>query len=378
MSKRILKECRDKVSSIEIVYQCEFETQMRTPGNPIYNFFNSSTNSLSAKTKSPPPMAPRSGLRGGCVEVFDLVGKADDEFDIHYWDINRFVISTFFSTMINEKHSLISSLYPFICMQHKFVVGAGIRLKGPKMTSRLNLHPEKGMFVYHDPSDDVVKEIDGIVQVVIGVPRDNHDVNQLPFLPIRIDKGKDKNKSFRGTCKRCLMEKRKTLCKHDMLKRRWRDTYTVKEVGYAVCQLGYTLYSIDEALIYTNLQPIFESFMRLMASKKIKYGKVPASYQKDLPRYCQEVNQLMSFTRPGEILTPDLLVENIYQCSFIKSIMNICIGKLSQSPIQKTVEFVQGEERRTQIFTDDSLEVSSCFAVTDSCDQITYQKKTAT
>ena len=55
--------------------------------------------------------------------------------------------------------------------------------------------------------------------------------------------------------------------------------------------------------------------------------------------------------------------------------MNICIGKLSQSPIQKTVAFVQGEEWRTQIFTDDSLEVSSCFAVTDSCDQITYQKK---
>ena len=127
------------------------------------------------------------------MEVFNLVGKADNEFDIHYWDINRFVISTFFSTMINEKHSLISSLYPFICMQHKFVVGAGIRLKGPKMTSRLNLHPEKGMFVYHDPSDDVVKEIDGIVQVVIGVPRDNHEVNQLPFLPIRIDKRKDKN-----------------------------------------------------------------------------------------------------------------------------------------------------------------------------------------
>ena len=132
------------------------------------------------------------------------------------------------------------------------------------------------------------------------------------------------------------MEKKKTLCKHTMIQRRWQATYTVKEVAYAVCQLGYTLHSIEEGLIYTNLQPIFEEFMRLMASKKIRYGKVPPSYQKDLSKYCNEVNELMGFEDPGDILTPDLLQENSYQCSFIKSIMNICIGKLSQSPIQNT------------------------------------------
>ena len=83
------------------------------------------------------------------------------------------------------------------------------------------------------------------------------------------------------------------------------------------------MYSIEEGLIYTNLQPIFEEFMRLMASKKIRYGKVPPSYQKDLSKYCQEVNELMSFEDPGDVLTPDLLQENSYQCSFIKSIMNV-------------------------------------------------------
>ena len=112
-----------------------------------------------------------------------------------------------------------------------------------------------------------------------------------------------------------------------MTQRSWRDTYTVKEVAYAVCQLGYTLYSIEEGLIYTNLQPKFEEFMRLMASKKIRYGKVPPSYQKDLSKYCQEVNELMGFKEPGDILTPDLLQQNSYQCSFIKAIMNILILK---------------------------------------------------
>ena len=55
--------------------------------------------------------------------------------------------------------------------------------------------------------------------------------------------------------------------------------------------------------------------------------------------------------------------------------MNICIGKLSQSPNQNTVEFVRNEDRVSQLFTDKSLEINSCFAVTDDCNQISYQKK---
>ena len=35
---------------------------------------------------------------------------------------------------------------------------------------------------------------------------------------------------------------------------------------------------------------------------------------------------IMGFTDEKDILTPELLEENSYQCSFIKSIMNICIG----------------------------------------------------
>ena len=51
------------------------------------------------------------------------------------------------------------------------------------------------------------------------------------------------------------------------------------------------------------------------------------------------------------------------------------IGKLSQSPIQNTVEFVRNEDRVTQLFTDKSIEINSCFAVSNDCNQISYQKK---
>ena len=82
-------------------------------------------------------------------------------------------------------------------MQNNFPVGPGIHLKGPRMTSRLKLNEEKGIFLYHDPDDDAFKEVDAILQVTIGVERENHKVNQLPFLPMRIEKGKSKGKSFR-------------------------------------------------------------------------------------------------------------------------------------------------------------------------------------
>ena len=84
-------------------------------------------------------MAVQNGLRGGCVELFNLVAVADSEHDVSYFDIN--------------------SLYPFICLKNKFVVGPGLHLLGPKMVSRLSLDRERGCFLYHDPVDSSVRNV---------------------------------------------------------------------------------------------------------------------------------------------------------------------------------------------------------------------------
>ena len=56
--------------------------------------------------------------------------------------------------------------------------------------------------------------------------------------------------------------------------------------------------------------------------------------------------------------------------------MNIGIGKLSQQQNQSQTEFVPDDgDRLTQLFGDKSLELLSCFLVTDSTMQIKYQKK---
>ena len=102
-------------------------------------------------------------------------------------------------------------------MQNKFVCGPSIHLKGAKMTSRLQLDQDSGMFLYHNPDNDTFQEVDGVMQIIIGVPRENRRVNQMPFLPMRISKGKDRMKAFCATCKKCVMERRKTLCTHNML-----------------------------------------------------------------------------------------------------------------------------------------------------------------
>ena len=143
--------------------------------------------------------------------------------------------------------------------------------------------------------------------------------------------------------------------------RKWTDVYNLRELCYAVCELKYTLFAINEGLIYTSMQPLFRDFMRMLASRKIRHSKVPPSYRADLEKYCADLNQTMGFEDPPDLLSPEILEENSYKTAFEKSIMNIIVGKMAQSQTQNSVEFVDNEERVTQIFTDNSLEVKSCW-----------------
>ena len=181
------------------------------------------------------------------------------------------------------------------------------------MTSRLSLDYEKGCFMYTDPHDLIPREVDGILQCVVGIAPHLHQLNALPFLPIR-----QEGKTYRAACKKCLTDKRKKLCKHNMLQRQWRETYNCRELAYAVTQLNYTLFCIEECLIYTTLLPIFKEFMQMMSSKKVKYSKVPPSYMSDLENYCKQINNEMNLTQIGDILRAEDLLANEYQCSFIK------------------------------------------------------------
>ena len=206
-------------------------------------------------------------------------------------------------------------------------MGPGIHLLGDKMIKRLRLDYERGCFLYQDPLDGTEKECGGVMQIQIGVERGNQEVNKLPFLPIRIKTKSSKAfKTYRASCKKCVIEENKGLCKHNMSQRMWRETYTCEEVAYAVVHLNYKLIAIEEALVYPEKDYIFTDFMKILASKKIRFGAVPKNYKNNITKYCQDINEAMCFENEMDKLTPDILSENSYQCAFIKGLMNMGIG----------------------------------------------------
>ena len=75
------------------------------------------------------------------------------------------------------------------------------------MVSRLSLDYQKGCFVYRDPVDNKCKIVDGILQVIVGIEPHLHQLNSLPFLPIRLG---PEGKTFRASCKKCLTDRNKT------------------------------------------------------------------------------------------------------------------------------------------------------------------------
>ena len=288
--------------------------------------------------------------------MFRLVGRETSDVVIEHYDIH--------------------SMYPFIAMQHKFICGPGIRLIGP-MVSRLSLDYKQKCFVYTDPDTQERLPCDGAIQVVIGLDKDHHAVNRLPFLPIRLKEGYQKQglHSYRASCLKCLLKKQKSLCHHTNEERRFRQTYTMNEVAYAVTELSYTLYAIEEALCYVRLEPMFADYFKLLASQKIRFSAVPAEHKEDLTAYCETINNEMGFDTVEDRLTPSILTENPYQCAYVKSLLNQSIGKLSQTTLKPSVEFVHHEHRLSELFGDVTIDIISCFLVTPNTMQVTYQKK---
>ena len=111
----------------------------------------------------------------------------------------------------------------------------------------------------------------------------------------------------------------------------------MNEVAYAVTELSYTLYAIEEALCYVCLEPMFADYFKLLASQKIRFSAVPAEHKEHLTAYCETINQEMGFDTVEDRLTPSLLTENPYQCAYVKSLLNQSIGKLSQTTLKASV-----------------------------------------
>ena len=149
----------------------------------------------------------------------------------------------------------------------------------------------------------------------------------------------------------------------------------MNEVAYAFCELKYTLYSVHEALVYCSLEPIFSEYIKLLSSLKIRNAVVPQEFQHDVAAYCSQVNDAMSYTTEADRLTPEKMQNNPYAYKFFKGVLNISLGKFSQTDLHPQVEYVHEEERLSQLYNDGTIDILSCFLVTEKTMQVTYQKK---
>ena len=260
-------------------------------------------------------------------------------------------------------------------MSKSYPVGPPIHLKGEKNMQRLVLDPQAG-FLYKDPESGTLMPCQGVCQIIVAVPRTANEINDIPFLPYRDEQqvSNAKSKTYRMSCKKCLLEQRESLCPHSLEERSFRSTYCLCEIFHAY-SLGYVILQMEEALIYTQSAKIFSSFFKLCASYKIRYDNVPEEHSDRLPEYCQQINEGMAFTEDFERLTPELLVTNLSEKTATKNYINTIIGKLGQRPAQPCLEFVSDPERLDAMFSDGKINIQSVFHVTDDTLQVNYLQR---
>ena len=63
------------------------------------------------------------------------------------------------------------------------------------------------------------------------------------------------------------------------------------------------------------------------------------------------------------------------KCSFYKSLQNFTLGKLSEKSNKSILEFIKSEQRLTDVFCDQDIEVKNCSLIGDSIAQVSYQRR---
>ena len=129
--------------------------------------------------------------------------------------------------------------------------------------THLTFDLEAVCFKYHMDDGSCIR-VEGVCQAWVAVPRECHDINNIPFLPYKPEASSSSSdslpsKTYRMSCHRCLLEKREDLCTHTLEERSFPSVYTLCELAFAA-SLGYQILEMDEAHIYTQQKQIFSSF----------------------------------------------------------------------------------------------------------------------
>ena len=280
-------------------------------------------------------LIPRVAMRGGLLDVYHLKWKESDFPDetFYYMDIN--------------------SLYPFVAMTEKYPVGEYEVIIGSEL-EKIEVDSKSGKILYkNEPIEH------GAAFVRVEAPSDL----MHPFLQFRV-----KNKfNFLTICQLCVLNKRKT-CRHTA-ENFLQSTWMISDLAFAV-KLGYRIKKIFEIHYYPQSDYIFQSYVSLLYSLKIKYSGWPDHVKtySDQTAYCEEINKHLSL--PSEFaLNPTDICKNLAKKETAKGLLNHFFGKFSQSQKPKT-ENVESVSYFKYLL--EKAEILSIARITDEAVQVKY------
>ena len=191
-------------------------------------------------------------------------------------------------------------LYPSICLEMDYPKGEGFFIFGEEQCKQVLSVKEENYWYQKQPQDEP-QIVMGCALAVCYLPP-NNNLKGVPYLPI-----KHLNRVYMGECMQCIREGHTDLCCHPKSQRRFIDSYTFIELGYAT-KLGYEI-RVIQAYCFLEHEKLFQQYFKLLTSYKLKYEKPPAD--QNISEYCKTVNDLMAFSgNPDLELTPTNIQPN--------------------------------------------------------------------
>lgn len=297
-------------------------------------------------------LAPRDALRGGRTETYVMAADATPDHDLAYVDY--------------------SSLYPSVCTsrnpKYHFPTGKSITLIRSEELNGLFFKENQTFYRY---KKDTAIPVKGLLQLAVLAPEDM----LIPFLPTRVT-CKGGQRSVATLCFTCAVQDRGQKCRHKLDQRQITDTYTCDEIAFAVCNYGYKVQKIHEALLYVEDAPIYRDYLNILAREKIKYSGLPSDLtQEEKEQAVQNINIEMEF-QGSEKLTVDEFQSVPLLRLMAKLQSNALLGKFGQnSGAQTKCHIARSQQDLEAIFYNDTHDIVNFNLIAADVLQITTKPK---
>ena len=250
------------------------------------------------------------------------------------------------------------SCYPTEMLKQFFPVGKPKLIVGEALKSSLQCRD--GQYYFDN------QKCWGVVQVEYEVPKNVRS----PFLVYQHKLSSGRYSNSLGNCYKCSQLQTDRKCTHSRENRSYTQTLTLADCTY-ITELGYTIVTYFEALLYFESAKIFENYLKFTSRHKICHSSLPENMNKE--EFCFKVNKEMGFTGPLKI-SPELLNANKQMKFIYKTMENSLFGKFAQAAKLNVTQLVNGQTELKSYFNSKNG-IDNYDILTENIAQVFYTKK---